>query len=143
MGTEFCNIKSRRSKVRFVCGITLLAVCLLFCGCASSQVDAWQEYKVFCGMSSQSGEVSEKAWEDFCNKHVSAAFPDGYTVIDATGYWRSASAGTEKERSKIILILAPADARSKVLSVADQYRRQFAQEVVLISTSEVKTDFVQ
>ena len=123
-------------------GIALLAACLLFCGCASKQA-IWREYKVFCGMSSKNGEVSEKAWEDFCNKHVSAAFPDGYTVIDATGYWKSASFGTEKERSKIILILAPAEARSKVLSVADKYRKQFAQEAVLISTSEVKTDFVQ
>ena len=94
-------------------------------------------------MSSKNGEVSEKAWEEFCNKHISAAFPNGYTVIDATGYWRSASLATQKERSKIILILAPADARHKVLSVADQYRKQFAQEAVLISTSDVKTDFVQ
>ena len=135
-------MKSGRSKIKFMCGVALLAACLLFCGCASKQA-AWREYKVFCGMSSKNGEVSEKAWEEFCNKHISAAFPNGYTVIDATGYWRSASLATQKERSKIILILAPADARHKVLSVADQYRKQFAQEAVLISTSDVKTDFVQ
>lgn len=94
-------------------------------------------------MSSVKGEISEKAWADFCDQHISAAFPDGYTVIDATGYWKPAAGVTEKERSKIILILAPADAREKVLSVADQYRKQFAQEAVLISTSSVETDFVQ
>ena len=129
-------------SIKLMCGIALLAACLLFCGCASKQA-AWREYKVFCGMSSRNGEVSEKAWEDFCKRYVSAAFPDGYTVVEATGYWKSASAGTEKERSKVILILAPVDARPKVLSFADQYRKQFAQEAVLISTSEVKTDFVQ
>ena len=126
-------------KKRLLCVLTAF---LLFCGCMSKQ-GALQEYKVFCGRSSKNGEVSEKAWEDFCNRHVSVAFPNGYTVIDATGYWKYASAGTEKERSKILLIFAPADARSKVLTVADQYRKQFDQEAVLVSASEVKTDFVQ
>ena len=125
-----------------MCGVGLFAACLMFCGCVSKQ-DTWQEYKVFCGRASKNGEVSEKAWEDFCNRHVSAAFPNGYTVIDATGYWKYASAGTEKERSKIILIFAPAEAHPKVLSVADQYRKLFDQEAVLVSASEVKTIFVQ
>ena len=130
------------SKIKFMSGVALLAACLLFCGCVSKQ-DTWLEYKVFCGRSSKNGEVSEKAWEDFCNRYVSAAFPNGYTVIDATGYWKYVSADTEKERSKIILIFAPADAYPEVLSVADQYRKQFAQEAVLVSTSEVKTNFVK
>ncbi|MBR5680723.1 MAG: DUF3574 domain-containing protein, partial [Clostridia bacterium] len=74
------------------------------------------------------------AWKRFCDQHVSAAFPDGYTVLDATGYWRSA-----RERSKVILIVAPADAREKVLSVARQYRKDFDQSVVLVSCSEAET----
>lgn len=65
-------MKFECSKIRFVCGIALLAACLLFCGCVCRQVSVWQEYRVFCGMSSKNGGVSEKAWEDFCNKHVSA-----------------------------------------------------------------------
>jgi hypothetical protein len=120
--------------------IQILGICcLLLCGvllssCAAGKVSAWREYKVFCGMSSKNGEVSEAAWKRFCDKHVSAAFPDGYTVLDATGYWRTA-----KERSKVILIVAPADAREKVLSVAKQYRKEFNQSAVLISCSESET----
>ena len=75
-------------------------------------------------------------------RHVSAAFPDGYTVLDAAGYWRSGPDTTAKERAKIILIIAPADAREKVLSVARQYQKEFAQEAVLISSSEAETDIV-
>ena len=103
-------------------------------GCAAGRISAWREYKVYCGMSSKNGEVSEAAWQRFCDKHVSAAFPDGYTVLDATGYWRSA-----RERSKVILIVAPPDAREKVLSVAGQYRKEFDQSAVLISSSEAET----
>ena len=112
----------------------LLLGTLLFSGCATVNAVAWREYKVYCGMSSKHGEVSDVAWKRFCDTHVSAAFPDGYTVLDATGYWRSA-----RERSKVILIVAPADAREKVLSVAKQYRKDFDQDAVLISTSEAET----
>ena len=123
--------------IRF--GILCLLLCTLFSGCAAGNASAWREYKVFCGMSSKNGEVSEDAWRRFCDKYVSAAFPDGYTVLDAAGYWRSGPATTAKERAKVILIVAPADAREKVLSVARQYQKEFAQEAVLISSSEAET----
>ena len=126
-----------------VCGTGLIAVCLLFSGCAVNRTAAWREYKVFCGMSSRNGEVTEAAWSRFCDRYVSAAFPDGYTVIDAAGCWRSGSKTTEKERAKIILIVAPADAGEKVRSVARQYRKQFHQEAVLISSSDAEANFVR
>ena len=111
----------------------------LLSGCAAEKVSVWREYKVYCGMSSKHGEVSEAAWQRFCDKHVSATFPDGYTVLDATGYWRSGPDAAAKERAKVILIIAPAPAREKVLSVAKQYRKDFDQDTVLISTSEAET----
>ena len=127
--------------IRF--GILCLLLCtLLLSGCAAGSASAWREYKVFCGMSSQNGEVSEDAWRRFCDKHVSAAFPDGYTVLDAMGYWRSGPNTTAKERAKVILIIAPADAREKVLSVARQYQKEFDQNAVLISSSKAETDVV-
>ena len=126
-----------------VWGICCLLLCaLLFSRCAAGRDAAWREYKVYCGMSSKNGEVTEDALQRFCDKHVSAAFPDGYTVLDASGYWRSGSDTTAKERSKVILIVAPADAREKVLSVARQYRKEFDQEAVLISSSEAEMDIV-
>ena len=125
----------------------LTAFCFLLCwvllsGCAMGNVSAWREYKVYCGMSSKNGEVSEEAWKRFCDKHVSAAFPDGYTVLDAAGYWRSGPDTTAKERAKVILVIAPADARDKVLSVARQYQKEFDQGAVLISSSETEMDIV-
>ena len=134
---------SLRNMRKFACGLSLIAACLLFSGCAVKQDIAWQEYKVYCGMSSRNGEVSEDAWQHFCDRHVSAAFPDGYTVIDAAGYWRSGSNVSEKERSKIILIVAPTDVREKVHSVARQYQEQFHQEAVLVSCSDAQADFVR
>ena len=131
-----------KKTIRILIICCLLLCSLLFTGCAAGKVSAWREYKVFCGMSSKKGEVSEDAWKRFCDRHVSAAFPDGYTVLDATGYWRSGQDAAAKERAKVILIVAPADAREKVLSVARQYRKDFDQDAVLISSSEAETDVV-
>lgn len=131
---------SLQSLFKLKCGISLLVICLLFSGCVANQTIIWKEYKIFCGMSSKNGEVSEEAWENFCKKYVSTAFPNGYSVIDAVGYWRSDSSVTEKERSKIILLLAPATEYEKVLLVAKQYRKQFAQESVLISGFDVEVN---
>lgn len=134
---------SGRSMRKILCGVCLFAACLMLSGCAVNNAAAWREYKVYCGMSSRNGEVPEEAWLRFCDKCVSAVFPDGYTVVDATGYWRSGPDVTAKERAKIILLVAPDDAREKVLSVTRQYREQFHQSAVLVSSSDAGADFVQ
>ena len=123
--------------------LCFLPCALLFSGCAAGNASAWREYKVFCGMASKNGGVSEEAWQRFCDKYVSATFPDGYTVLDATGYWRSGSEATARERARVILVIAPADAREKVLSVARRYREEFDQSAVLVSDSEAETDVIQ
>ena len=134
----------RRARPGRICGLCGLLLCgALLSGCAAGNAPAWREYKVFCGMSSKNGEVSEDAWKRFCDKHVSAAFPDGYTVLDAAGYWRSDPDTTARENAKVILIVAPACDRGKVLTVAQRYREEFGQEAVLISASDAETEVVR
>ena len=122
---------------------SLLIACLLLASCINTSNSNWREYKVFCGASSKAGEVTQVQWLDFCEKHVSPAFPNGYTSMDATGYWKSGDKPTEREKSRILLILAPADAQSKVQTIARQYMKLFQQEAVLIVTSNGKAEFVE
>ena len=129
--------------LRVSCVCLLLLCGMFFSGCAAGNASAWREYKVFCGMSSKNGDVSEEAWKRFCDEHVSAAFPDGYTVLNAAGYWRSGPDATSEERSRVILIVAPAAVRDKVLSIARQYQRDFGQSSVLVSCSGTEMELVQ
>ena len=124
-------------------GVFLLLCGLLSFGCVGEDASARREYKVFCGLSSKRGEVSEEAWRRFCDRYVSAAFPEGYTVLDAAGYWRSDPDTTAQENAKIILIVAPARDREKVLSLAKRYREEFDQESVLISVSDAEMEIVR
>ena len=102
------------------------------------------EYKIFCGMSYNSGTVSEAEWQQFCNEYVTAEFPAGYTTLKATGYWNSDDApATMREDSRIIVILAPSDAGERIQRIARQYRRLFHQESVLVTTSSVDVESVK
>ena len=134
--------KRSMNKIRNgVCVFCLLLCGLLFSSCVHSA--AQREYKLYCGMSSKNGEVSEEAWRNFCDRYVSTSFPDGYTVFDAAGYWSSAASITVKEKTKVILIIAPNDAKAKVILLAKQYQRLFSQETVLISDTEAKNDLIK
>ena len=121
----------------------LLVVCLAFASCVHRNALAWNEYKVFCGMSFQGGEVTEEEWQRFCDEQVTPAFPDGYTSFEATGYWKSTATATARENSRVLLIVAPAHAKDKVLSIAREYREQFHQEAVLVVTTAGEATFVE
>ena len=114
----------------------------LVSSCVHSPSMAWCEYKVFCGMSSKDGEVSEADWRHFCDEHVTAAFPDGYTSFEAIGYWKGSAIATARENSRVLLIVAPAEAQGKVLTLARKYREMFHQEAVLVVTSPGDAIFV-
>ena len=132
-----------RSFVVGLFWICVLAVCLSLSGCVHCRDAGWREYKVFCGMSFKNGEVTEADWRRFCNEHVTTAFPDGYTSFEATGYWKGNGDTTARENSRVLLIVAPADAKDKVLVIARQYREKFQQEAVLVVTSAGDAIFME
>ena len=59
--------------------------------------------------------------------------PDGLTVLDAQGQWRGSDGLVLKERSKVLVVLAPpgGDAARLLDEVSDEYKRRFGQESVL------------
>ena len=132
-----------RQGFRLVWLSGLLVVCLAVASCVHRNALAWNEYKVFCGMSYQDGEVTEEEWLRFCDEHVTVAFPDGYTTFEATGNWKGDADETTRENTRVLLIVAPPDAKDKVLSLAQKYRELFNQEAVLVVTTAGEATFVE
>ena len=64
-------------------------------------------------------------------------FPDGLTVLDAYGQWRNLEGVVEKERSKVLVVLAPPgeEPLSLIHEVSDEYKRRFDQDAVIQATS--------
>jgi hypothetical protein len=63
------------------------------------------------------GEVDETAWTSFVAAELGPRFPDGFTVLDATGQWRAPETGAiTRERTKLVEIAAPAPPRPRAAS---------------------------
>ena len=96
--------------------------------------DEFVKYQLFMGRGGQSGEVVDDAtWEAFLGDTVTPRFPDGLTVLDARGQWRGSDGLVQKERSKVLVILAPPSEEGMRLidEISEEYERRFSQESVL------------
>jgi hypothetical protein len=102
-------------------------------GCADGDMPAVRT-ELFLGRSINSGgEVSERAFADFLAQSVTPLFPDGFSILNGTGQYLSpGTAAPIREKSKILLIVAPDDeaTKGKIASIAEDYKRRFAQEAV-------------
>lgn len=81
--------------------------------------------------------VDEAAWRGFVAEDLTAAFPDGLTILAGEGQWRDPRSGRiAREPSRVVLVLLPPDvAPAKLAAVADAYKRKHDQRSVGISTS--------
>src|SRR5262245_61970836 len=88
---------------------------------------------LYFGLARPKGAVSELEWQIFLRDEVTKRFPDGLTVWEADGQWRTPAGSIDHERSKVLL-LVHADtpqARQSVQEVIGSYRREVEQDSVL------------
>jgi hypothetical protein len=79
------------------------------------------------------GIVRETQWRRFLNEIITPRFPDGLTVMKATGQWRNASGYIEREVSEVVTVLHSGDptARGMISEIIAEYTQRFDQEAVL------------
>lgn len=77
--------------------------------------------------------VSEADFRRFVDQEVTPRFPDGLTILDATGQCRdNERSKLIREPSKLVLIAMPDEAgnRDKLAAIAEAYKRRFSQQSV-------------
>jgi hypothetical protein len=106
------------------------------CGAAAA---AQLRTTLYFGLARPTGSVSELEWQVFLRDEVTARFPDGLTVWEASGQWRRADGQIAHEGSKVLLLVHPdtTAARLSVQAVIARYRQHFDQESVLWETARV------
>lgn len=88
--------------------------------------------------------VTESRWAKFLADEITPRFPGGLTVIDGQGQWRDPVRGAlVRERSKIVLVLAPDDdaARDHISAIVAAYKRRFRQQSVAVLTRRICASF--
>jgi len=94
---------------------------------------------LYFGLARPKGSVSELEWQIFLRDEVTKRFPDGLTVWEAAGQWRTPAGTIDQERAKVLLLVHPdsTEARQSVQEVIGSYRRMFEQESVLWESARV------
>ena len=89
------------------------------------------------------GTVSDAEWQSFLAEVVTPRFPAGLTVVEATGQWKGATGGVERERSEVVTLFHRGDdvSRGAVREIAAEYKRRFQQEAVLRERAPTCTRF--
>lgn len=77
--------------------------------------------------------VSEAAFRRFVDEEVTPRFPDGLTILDASGQYRDRDRGVLiREPSKLMLITTSDETgiREKLTAIAETYKHRFSQQSV-------------
>jgi hypothetical protein len=100
--------------------------------CKGDESLAVQELLYF-GTQTPSGHVTPEAWTQFLSEMVTPRFPEGHSVWQASGQWRSASGEVIREPSYVLSLVHPDDTASSkaVQGVIASYKTRFRQEAVL------------
>jgi hypothetical protein len=123
----------QRSQRAAVVALALAAAsCTVLPRCGPGSADAVQDALYF-GTTGPDGPVTDDVWAAFLAQTVTPRFPQGLTVIRASGQWRGADGSIGREPAYVLQVVHPDDAASE-RSMADimaAYKTQFRQEAVL------------
>jgi hypothetical protein len=88
---------------------------------------------LYLGTATPSGAVTPDAWAAFQRDVVAARFPRGFTVVPASGHWRSAAGEPVHEASYVLTVIHPDDRvdDAAMAAVAAAYKARFRQDSVL------------
>lgn len=113
-------------------GILLLVVS--FTGCGTLNITPC---KGDFGTETPSGHVTPEVWAQFLSEIVTPRFPEGLSVWQASGQWRSASGEEIRESSYVLSLIHSDDAAPSkaVQEIIASYKTRFQQEAVLRVTS--------
>lgn len=100
--------------------------------------------ELYFGFSKPSGgTVSAREWESFLENEITPRFPDGLTLVDGAGQWRTKGGVTVREQTKILRIVHPstAEQHARTKALRERYMELFGQEMVLEVVSPVHAVF--
>jgi hypothetical protein len=89
-------------------------------------------------------QVGEAAWARFLAREITPRFPDGLTVLDASGQWRDPGGGRMvREPSKMVIIVTADDApaRDRIAAIVAAYKQRFRQRSVGVMSRSVCASF--
>lgn len=114
------------------------------------RVDAerWLRTELYFGLSPATAftdmDDNERRWQTFLDREITPRFPDGLTVYDVYGQWRShEGAPVQHERSKEVMLIYrdTAQHRADIEAIRAAWKRLTGEESVLRVTQAAEVAF--
>jgi len=96
--------------------------------------ESWSRTELYFGLSRGDGPaIGETEFLGFVDREITPRFPDGLTVLSASGQWRAADGTIVKEGARLLVLLhsGTRDADREIDEIRDAYKAQFDQHSVL------------
>jgi Protein of unknown function (DUF3574) len=96
--------------------------------------------RLYFGMDSPDGPVSDATWQDFIDREITPRLPDGFTWWAAKGQWRGKDGAIGREDSRVLEVVAPNSVllRQTLAEIAGRYKTRFRQQVVLVTQGDAR-----
>ncbi|WP_105168172.1 DUF3574 domain-containing protein [Pseudoalteromonas sp. T1lg23B] len=119
--------------IAFTC--TIISACTLTSNvsqCDSGMTERVQE-SLYFGTGMKKGFVTKKQWQTFLDNYVTPQFPNGFTVVEASGQWKGNNGVLVREPSFVLTVVHNNEQRhaTAIKVIIDEYKTQFQQEAVL------------
>ena len=119
--------------------LVALAGCTSIPSCGGG-LRAAQRIELYFGSDVPSGtRVTAPEWQRFSETVLTPAFPDGFTVAEASGQWRNPRGTIDRESVKVVTVIGTDLATAQ--KIAATYRAQFHQDAVGITQARVCAAF--
>ncbi len=114
--------------------VLALLFCLSLSGCGDQRRDPWIVSRLYFGLSSSAGPVTQEQFTAFLDQEITPQFPAGLTRLHAEGQWRGKDGVIQREPSEVIEIvhLESVECEAKLKAIIYLYKKRFAQESVLM-----------
>lgn len=96
--------------------------------------------RLYFGLDSPQGAVSEAAWQAFVAQEIASRLPKGFTLLAARGQWRAGDGTVRSENSRVLEVVADDGLalRQSLAEIVGRYKQRFAQESVLLTQSSAR-----
>lgn len=129
---------------RLILAVCLVVLCVLPARAQTVESSEGAWYRIHLGTGVGDKAVSRDLLKSFIDLQITPQFPNGLTVIDARGQWKSEEYGVIRERTIIIDIRCPdtEESGAKIADIAKGYVERFKgakASVYVIKISGVTT----
>lgn len=127
-----------------LCALFLLLALAGTAGAATVEKSDLVWYRIHLGMGVGDMAVAPQKMRDFVDAVITPAFPEGLTITESRGQWRSPEHGLIRERTTVIDVQCPDtdDNSAAIERIAEEYAARFKAakaSVFVVRTAPVST----